>query len=327
MKKAFRIIGIILLLAIVAIAGAAIYVKTALPNVGGPPDLHVEITPARVERGKYLANHVMLCMDCHGTRNYALFAAPPVPGTEGSGGEIFDQKLGFPGSFVAVNLTPHGIKDWTDGELYRAITCGVSKDGHALFPVMPYLNYGKMDDEDIHAVIAYLRTLPPVENTWPTRSVDFPVSLLINTMPAKGVAQKRPDKTDQTAYGKYMLNAAGCAECHTKMEKGSPVGQYLAGGFEFPMPDGSLLRSPNITPHPTAGIGSWTEDAFVGRFKQYAAKAPYPVGPGELQTLMPWYMYAGMDSTDLKAIYAYLMTVEKADVPVTVYEPPTVAKN
>lgn len=325
MKKLFRITGILLAVAVLAVAGAAIYVKTALPDVGPPPDLKVEATPERISRGSYLAHHVMLCMDCHGRRDWNLYSGPPVPGSEGAGGEIFDQKMGFPGRFVSTNLTPYGLKDWTDGELFRAITCGVSKDGHALFPVMPYLNYGKMEDEDIYAVIAYLRTLPPIENSLPQREVDFPVSLLINTMPAKGTAEKRPSPADQTAYGKYLFNAAGCGECHTNRKNGKAVGKYLAGGFEFMMPDGSLLRSPNITPHPTAGIGGWTEKAFVNRFKQYgtdSTKAPHAVAKGEIQTLMPWYMYAGMDTLDLKAMYAYLKTVEPVDETVTVYTPP-----
>ena len=325
MKKVFKFLGLFLLLVVLAIVGGILYVKMALPNVGDAPNLTVEITPARVQRGEYLANHVMLCMDCHGQRDYSLFAAPPKPGTEGSGGEIFDQKLGFPGKFVAGNITPAGVSNWTDGELFRAITCGVSKDGHALFPVMPYLNYGKMEEEDIYAVIAYLRTLNPIENTLPAREVDFPVSILINTMPKKGIPEKKPASSDQVAYGKYLLNAAGCAECHTRMEKGTPVGKYLAGGFEFPMPDGNLLRSANITPHPTSGIGSWTEETFLKKFKQYETdtKAKLIVAPGDMQTIMPWYMYAKMDSADLKAIYAYLKTVEPIAENVTVFESKT----
>lgn len=324
MKKVFKFLGIIFVILLLVVIGAATYVKTALPNVGPPPDLKVEITPERVERGEYLANHVMLCMDCHGERDFSLFAAPPKPGSQGSGGEIFDQKFGFPGTFVAVNLTPFGIGDWTDGELYRAITCGVSKDGHALFPVMPYKNFGKMADEDIHSVIAYLRTLSPIENSLPTREIDFPVNFIINTMPIKGVPEAIPSKSDPVAYGKYMINAAGCAECHTKHEKGEVVGKYLAGGFVFPMPDGSVVRSANITQHPTKGIGSWTEETFMKRFKQYvtdSTKAVIPVEPGQMQTIMPWYMYAGMDSLDLKSIFAYLKTVEPVDESVITFEP------
>ena len=69
-----------------AVAGIASYVKFVLPNADPAPDLKVEITPERVERGKYLANHVLICMDCHSTRNYNELTAPLVPGTLGKGG-------------------------------------------------------------------------------------------------------------------------------------------------------------------------------------------------------------------------------------------------
>ena len=127
----------IILIAIVAFLG---YLSFLLPNVGSAPDMQVEITPERVARGEYLANHVMLCMDCHARRDFSIYAGPPIPGTEGAGGEAFDQTMGFPGAFYSRNITPAGVGDWTDGELFRAITTGVSRDGSALFPVMPYIN-------------------------------------------------------------------------------------------------------------------------------------------------------------------------------------------
>lgn len=76
------------------------------------------------------------------------------------GGEFFGPDLGFPGEFYSRNLTPANLRGWTDGEIFRAITAGVNKEGEALFPVMPYRNYSKMDKEDIYDIIAYLRTLP-----------------------------------------------------------------------------------------------------------------------------------------------------------------------
>lgn len=322
MKTAFKFLGVLAVVLIGAVAGAMTYVKTMLPDVGPAPDLTVEITPERLERGAYLANHVMLCMDCHAVRDFSKFAGPPTPGTLGAGGDIFDQKFGFPGKFVARNITPHGVGDWTDGELFRAITAGVSKDGHAFFPIMPYKNYSKMDPEDIYAVIAYIRTLEPVVNDLPVSEPDFPFNFIINTIPQKAEMGKLPTDRNSLAYGEYMANAAGCNECHTKTVKGEVVGAPYAGGFEFPLGGGTIVRSMNITPHET-GIGNWTEEAFIARFKMYADSSytPQQVRPGEFQTAMPWIMYAGMDTADLAAIYRFLRTVPAVENTVERFTP------
>lgn len=323
MKKLFKILGFVLLAVILFAAAAATYIKTALPNVGEPPVISVERTPERIERGKYLANHVTVCMDCHSSRDWSLFSAPLAPGNFGGGGEIFSRDLGFPGVFYARNITPYGIGKWTDGEVFRAITTGQSRDGHALFPIMPYLNYGQLDQEDIYSIIAYVRTLAPVEHDIAPAEADFPVNILINTMPTQSNLTKRPAETDQVEYGRYMATAAGCVECHSKREKGTRVpGTEYGGGMEFIMPNG-VLTSANISPDKNTGIGSWTEDAFVNRFKTYADSSykPHKVGPKEMNTAMPWMMYAGMKETDLKAIFAYLQTVPPLDNKVVKFRP------
>src|SRR5690606_10073925 len=130
------------------------------------------------------------------------------------------QDFGFPGTFVASNITPHGIGDYTDGELFRVITTGVAKDGRALFPVMPYPSYGELDEEDIKSVIAYIRTLPAIESQLPKSEADFPMNFIINTIPKKAALSKMPSKDDEVAYGKYMVTATACGDCHTKAEKG-----------------------------------------------------------------------------------------------------------
>jgi mono/diheme cytochrome c family protein len=310
MKKALKISLFGLSgLALIALAGIA-YLKLALPNVGPAPEMTIEITPERLERGEYLANHVMLCMDCHAKRDWSLFSGPPKPGTEGVGGDRFDHSMDFPGVFYARNITPKGIGDWTDGELYRLITTGVRKDGEPIFPVMPYLNYGKMDEEDIKSVIAYIRTLEPIESVLPPSKPDFPFNLILRTLPAKASPQPIPSPQDQIAYGEYLVNAAACGDCHTRFEGGQFVGAYLAGGREFTFPDGSKLRTPNLTPHET-GLKGWTSDIFVKRFKMYADSTYVlpSVKPGGFQSIMPWVMYAGMETEDLEAIFAYLQTL------------------
>lgn len=119
MKKALKVLGYLVLFIIVVIAGLMVYAKTALPNVGPAPDMKVQITPERVERGKYLANAVVVCMDCHSTRDWSLFAGPVKPGTWGKGGERFDHSLGFPGVYYSRNITRRhqSLYRW------RAVSC------------------------------------------------------------------------------------------------------------------------------------------------------------------------------------------------------------
>lgn len=312
MKKLLKIVGVLLLVIILAAAAAATYVKTALPDVGEAPVLTIEKTPERIERGKYLANHVAVCMDCHSTRDWSLFSAPLASGNFGGGGELFSRDMGFPGVFYARNITPYGIGQWTDGEVFRAVTTGTSRDGRALFPIMPYLNYGQLDQEDIYSLISYIRTLAPVQHDIEAPAYDFPVNILINTMPTKANLTKRPAETDPVAYGRYVATAASCVECHSKREKGEKVpGTEFGGGMEFIMPNG-ITTSANISPDKTNGIGSWTADAFVARFKPYADSSykPHKLSPNEMNTPMPWTMYAGMKESDLRAIFAYLQTVK-----------------
>jgi mono/diheme cytochrome c family protein len=281
--------------------------------VGEPEEISIELTPERIEHGKYLANSVAVCIDCHSVRDWSKFSGPPIPGTFGKGGDKFDQTMGLPGVFYARNITPHGIKRYTDGELFRLITTGVTKEGRAMFPLMPYPYYGKMDREDIYDIIAYIRTLDPIESDIPESVADFPVSILINTMPAKAELQPKPDTTDQLAYGAYMTNASGCIECHTQVDdKGQKIlEKSFAGGRDFKFPNGAVVRSANITSDPSTGIGKWTREEFIGRFKAYADSSytSPTVAPGEYNSIMPWTMYAQMKKSDLSAIYTYIKTI------------------
>jgi mono/diheme cytochrome c family protein len=309
--KILKVSGIILLTLIVLIFAAGFYVKTALPDTGPAPDLKIEPTAARIERGDYLANNVAVCMDCHSSRDWQLFAGPVKAGNFGGGGEPFNKEMGFPGNFYAPNITPFSLGKWTDGEILRAVTTGVSKDGHALFPVMGYQRFGQMDQEDVYSIIAYVRSLAPVNNVVPKSEADFPVNFLINTMPKKANFQLKPSETDRVAYGKYIANVAGCVDCHSQTDKGKNIeGTEFGGGMEFKQP-GGVLRSANITFDKT-GIGHWTKEAFVQRFKAYADTSykPAALKPGDLNTPMPWGMYAGMKATDLEAIYEFLKSVK-----------------
>lgn len=306
-----KILLTILIFVVVIIAASATYIKFGLPDVGDAEDLKIDLTSKRVERGKYLANHVTVCMDCHSKRDWGRYSGPLREGTFGQGGELFDEKAGFPGIFYSKNITPYGLEGWTDGELLRVITTGVGKDGKAMFPVMPYHNYGKMDREDIYSIIAYLRSLPPIVSVIPERQVDFPMSFIVNTIPEKANFQKLPPKSDTLRYGAYMVNAAGCMECHTPVKRGQIIPELaFSGGRDFNLPFGHLY-SANITFDEETGIGNWTADDFVTRFKSFSDPDKLPlIKEKDRNTIMPWTMYSGMDTSDLRAIYAYLRTVK-----------------
>ena len=313
MKKLLKVFGGILAVIVIAISGLLIYVSTALPNVEPAPDLNIERTQDRIQRGEYFANTVYACMDCHSDRDYSKFALTAKEGTLGKGGNLFGSDDGFPGNYYAKNITPYYLGDWTDGEIFRAITTGVSKDGHALFPIMPYTNYRVLDKEDIYDIIAYLRTLEPIEYDVPASSSDFPMNFIINTIPSEPDFSKRPDPTNKAAYGKYLVTAASCADCHTPMIQGAAIeGMTFAGGMEFILPTGGIVTSANITPDMNTGIGSWTEEAFIARFKSFQDSTNIinsaMVKPGDFNTEMPWRFYSNMSEDELSAIYEYLKT-------------------
>ncbi len=327
MKKLGKWIAIILLLAVVVVIAAVSYVSFALPNVGDPEKIQVQVTPERIERGKYLANNVAVCVDCHSKRDFSLFAGPIDSSRIGSGGEKFDKSIGFPGTVYVPNITPVNLKNWSDGEIFRAITCGVKKDGSAIFPIMPWSYYSKMDREDVYDIIAYLRTLKPAGEQQPARKLDFPLNLIVNTMPAKATLGKRPATTDTIKYGEYLVTTAACKDCHSQDDKGKLIaGLEFAGGKAFGMP-GATIRSSNITPDVETGIGGWTREQFVNRFQQFASGHAEPVTKGGYQTIMPWWRYGAMKTADLEAIYAYLHTLKPVKNKVVKFEVNAIASN
>ncbi|HWD87503.1 MAG TPA: c-type cytochrome [Mucilaginibacter sp.] len=307
MKRSLKWISAIILVILILTIIAGIYLKTSLPDVGSPENIKVELTPKRVERGKYLANSVMNCMGCHSAHAGNLFAFPDIPDSLGSGGDAYDKSIGYPGLAYVPNITPFNLKNWTDGELFRAITMGVRKDGTVLYPLMPWRNFSNMSREDVYAIIAYLRTLKPIERAYPARKLDFPQNFLVNTYPQKASLSGPPDMRDTVKYGAYLVAMADCAFCHTVKK-----GMDFAGGYDFPISAFMHVHSANITPDKATGIGLWTKSMFVSRFTLYAdsARKPWKVKNGEFQTMMPWWNYGGMSKTDLEAIYSYLRTVK-----------------
>lgn len=300
-------------LVIVAACGFVGYMFTAYPKVGPAETVTVPKTPERVARGKYLAEHVTGCVVCHADRDFSKFSGPVVEGTQGKGG----QRFGFglePFVLYSRNITPAGIGEWTDGEIIRAMTAGVGRDGTPLFPLMPYPHYAALAREDVEAIVAYLRAIPAVPAPpLPDRHLDFPLPLVVRTIPTAPSHPPMPAATDRLAYGKYMVNAAVCADCHTPMDdQGQPLpGKAFAGGTPFRPGGVGLVQSANITPDAGTGIGTWTEDQFVDKFRAYRGVPARTLAGDERRqnTEMPWTDYAGMTDDDLRAIYAYLRSL------------------
>ena len=303
----YTVIAVILLI-IIALA----YVTLALPNVGEPENITIAVTPQRVLRGQYLANHVSLCMDCHSQRDWSKPVGAIAPDKLGIGGEKFDaDDDGLPGIMYAPNITPHNLKSWTDGEIFRAITTGERKDGSAIFPIMPCEYYSKLSREDLYSIIAYLRTLKSVAtDPYPKRQLEFPLNILVHTMPRKATLGEIPAESDTLKYGAYVINEAACGGCHSPLKDGKIIsGMDYAGGRNFKI-HGKSYYSANITPDKATGIGNWTSDAFVARFKSFTDSAKIVHKSAETLSPMPWYDYSGMKESDLRAIYAYLRSIK-----------------
>ncbi|HTH82189.1 MAG TPA: c-type cytochrome [Mucilaginibacter sp.] len=311
MKKVAKLIAYLIIAVVVIVIAGVCYITLALPNVGKPEDIKVEVTPQRLARGKYLTLSVSQCLDCHSAHDDSKFSGPLLDTVHlGGGGQVFGANIGFPGNLIAANLTPYNLKSWTDGEIFRAITTGVKKDGSTIFPLMPWPYYAKMDREDLYSIIAYIRSLKPIEASYPKSTVDFPLNIIMHTMPEKATLGTKPDPKDTVKYGEYLVQSAACQECHSQDDKGKYLpGLQFAGGKEFKV-NGNTLRTANISPDAATGIGSWTKQQFITRFKAYNDRSKaVKVGKKDFQTIMPWYQYSQMTEGDLASIYAYLRTV------------------
>ena len=284
-------------------------------NIAAAPDISIELTQKRISNGEYLANSVYMCMVCHSEREYTRFGNEIVEGTLGKGSNLFGLKDAFPGDFYAQNITPYALGDWTDGEIFRAIAKGINKNGDQMYPIMPFPEYARVDPEDIYDIIAYLRSIDPIKANNPRGSSNLPVDFLVAPIELEVFSASKPAPTNQIAYGEYLVNAATCAGCHTPRDKrGAPIlGLEFAGGTPFYIP-GAKVTSTNITPDLQTGIGSWSKDVFVDRFKRFEDPTnpinTQAVESGEFNTAMPWRLYSKMSETELEAIFAYLQTLD-----------------
>jgi len=310
----FRLLKISAVVMVVVLAAAGAYLLT-LPQSMPASAGDISVSPAQLARGDYLFNSVLGCPVCHSERDFDLFGAPPVP-PFGGGRKCFAagekppglaEQGGMPGTLCFRNISSDqatGIGAWTDGEVMRAVREGIHRNGEGLFPMMPYFIYRYLSDADTAAVVAYVRTLPPVQNSLPQTDLDFPFSLFakLTPEPLQGpVAQ--PDEDDPAAYGAYLATVARCAFCHTPRDRSrQPLpGKDFAGGIEFQGRNG-MFYSTNLTVHPD-GLGDMEVAEFIALFRRPEVAATEEVN------LMPWTYFSGMTDADLGAIYTFLQTV------------------
>ena len=303
--RIFKWIGITFL-SLILILTVVVIMRQNLTFDAPYPAIKASKDSAVIAKGKYLFYGPAHCMDCHANvADNPLMAANEVPP---SGGMLFDLPIG---AMYTPNITSDqqtGIGKLTDGEIARTLRYGVGSDGRALLDFMPF-HY--TSDEDLTAIISYLRTIPPVEKEVPRMNYNLigkvlKAFLLKPTGPTEEVpVHVEPGATVE--YGKYLANSvANCKGCHTNrdMMTGAYIGPEFAGGLKMEAADhsGNFFVTRNLTPDSKTGhITNWTEQQFVDRFRKGKLMAGSP---------MPWEPFGKMSDDDLKAIYRYLNTLK-----------------
>jgi mono/diheme cytochrome c family protein len=255
---------------------------------------------ALVKRGEYLVNGPAACANCHTPRNpdFSLQSDKNLAG----GFHLVDPAF----DVYSANITPDketGIGSWTDDEIARAIRQGIDKEGKVIFPPMPVPTYNNMSDDDVKAIVAYLRTVPAVHNEVPEPKWNIPQQ----AMPAPA-GKPAPSPDQKVAYGGYLVTAVmHCFECHTTPdEHGVPdVAHHLgAGGMKIDLGPGMSVVTPNITSDKDTGIGSWT----AADIKKALTEGITPTG-GHLSPPMPFPWFKNMTDQDLDAVVAFIQTL------------------
>jgi mono/diheme cytochrome c family protein len=253
-----------------------------------------------LERGRYLMQGIVACGNCHTPQT----PQGPAPGMEMAGGMPLEVE-----DFTAYpsNITPDpetGIGAWSDDEIIAAIREGRRRDGSLIGPPMPIGLYRAMSDRDVRAIVAYLRSLPPVRNDVPVTVYPFP--LPENYGPPVTSVPEVPT-ADKVAYGAYLASSLGhCVECHSPIVDGRPDFEHRlgAGGTPFEGPWGTSV-SANITQHPEDGIGKWS-DAEIKR----AITTGVSKDGRRLLPPMGFSYYRNILDADLDALIAYLRTLK-----------------
>jgi cytochrome c2 len=286
----------LLLVIVTTLALIGLY-KFYEPHNNPVANIQVDRTPARIARGEQLAH---LCMGCHSPNEqlplsgYNLLARFPLPPI---------------GTLYAPNLTPSGnIKDWTDGQVIRAVREGVHKDGRSLL-VMPSTELHNLSDDDVQSLVAYLRSQPAVGNPTPDNQLNLFGALFINLVnfrtaqpPVEHVTAPQPGTPE---YGKYMVDVMSCRGCHGLQLQGRA--QAGPGG----------PPAPNLTKL----IPQWTEAQFMNFFNtgELPNGSTVPIITfldGFKAPAMPWNeIRAATTDDELKAMYKYLHGLQPVEDP------------
>ena len=273
--------------------------------------LNAAVAEMPVERGGYLVNTIMACGNCHSPRDAE---GKLIADRAFSGGLAFNTP-----AFIASapNITPDketGIGSWSDAEIRHALVEGTRPNhgrlaGVALAAIMPANFYKALLPEDLDAVVAYLRSVKPIRNEVPDPVYKVPVRR--DPYPDADVGFSPAMLADPVKRGGYLVTIGHCMECHSAWSRG--VSDFKAGlgagGRVFPPREGSPEGTPgtvvpNITPHPGAGIGGWSDAEIVRAITHGIARDGRPLKPP-----MAYGYYAELKSSDLPDIVAYLRSV------------------
>ena len=270
-------------------------------------------------RGKYLVENVIACPECHTPRKMdgSLNLSKYMAGTTECFAQLPNNDCIYP-----KNLTPHstGLGNRSTDEIKEMITKGLrpaSVTDRPLHPIMPYYVFGNTDPDDVDAIVAFLKTLTPVENTIPMKGAGWVIPMPVPAIDLDNVPEPAADYPNQAAAnrGRYLATQVGlCVECHTKHDIDGPTALdetvIFQGGEEFPLTFGAIMataRSKNLTPDMTTGLGTWTIDDIIKVLKQGKDKMdkgicpPMPVGP--------MGSYGGLTTQDARDIAHYLKSI------------------
>lgn len=275
--------------------------RTVWPRLAAAAGLALAVLAAQaesqLERGRYLVQSIVACGNCHTPQG----PKGPQPGKEMAGGFLVEEK---PFTAYAPNITPDketGIGKWTDAQIATAIREGRRPDGTLIGPPMPIGLYRDVSDGDVAAIVAYLRSVPPVRNVVPKSQYRIPLPPSYGPPVSKVAAVSQ---TDKLAWGRYLAGPLGhCIECHSPPgPQGAPDLQNRlgAGGMTFNGPWGESVAA-NITPTNLARYS----DADL---KKIIATGVRPDG-SRLKPPMGVAYYGKMKPADLDALVAYLRSL------------------
>jgi mono/diheme cytochrome c family protein len=275
----------------------------------------VEASPERIARGNYLVNSVMACGVCHTPRVQGTWLGGERADAYLAGGTMFDDpEQGFKVSIPNITPDPEtGIGAWTDDQIMRAIRDGIHRDDDRLInPPMPFYMYNILSDEDVRAVVAYLRTVPPVKNQV-TRVVELPfmfkVALKMGAVHHKPVKDvKSPPTTDPKAYGHYLARLGLCTDCHSFTKMGPDEEDNLLAGSTVPLAerDYGKVWARNLTPDPETGLGKYSAEQIKQALRSGKRLDGKPMAP-PMSLLIP-HLSTWTDE-DLDAMIIFLKSV------------------